>query len=111
MALFFPDLRSPQVSGGGIQGGCLPVPLYGDRKPLCGLDPDKKYSFMNWKRHVSILQLWTDTIDVLLRYPSNTQGAGRGKLRFNLFNGISKSFLGPQMILLFEKMIIYNTIK
>jgi len=31
------------------------------RKPLCGLDPDKNCSFMNWKRTVSILQLWMET--------------------------------------------------
>ena len=26
----------------------LPVPLCGDRKPLCGLDQDKNCSFLNW---------------------------------------------------------------
>jgi hypothetical protein len=48
---FCPDLRSPRVSGCGIQGR-MP-----HRKSLCGLDPDKNCSFMNWKRNVAIPDL------------------------------------------------------
>ena len=39
----------------------LPVPLYGDRKPLCGLDQNKNCSFLNWTPIVFILNSWMDT--------------------------------------------------
>jgi len=33
----------------------LPVPLCGDRKPLCGLDQNKNCSFFNWTLIVFII--------------------------------------------------------
>ena len=38
----------------------------GNRKPLCGLDPDKNCSFMNWKRNVAERSL---SIGIQLRLP------------------------------------------
>jgi hypothetical protein len=39
----------------------LPVPLCGDRKPLCGLDHNKNCSFLNWAPIVLVLDSWMDT--------------------------------------------------
>jgi hypothetical protein len=39
----------------------LPVPLYGDRKPLCGLDQNKNCSFLNCTPMMFIFISWTVT--------------------------------------------------
>jgi len=36
------------------------------RKPLCGLDQNKNCSFLNWTPFVFILDLWIDTIFILI---------------------------------------------
>jgi hypothetical protein len=39
----------------------LPVPLCGDRKPLCGLDQNKNRSFLNWTFIAFIVDSWIGT--------------------------------------------------
>ncbi len=56
-------LYEPEAAGFRLRrtGVRLPVPLCGDRKPLCGLDQNKNCSFLNWTPVVFILNQWMGT--------------------------------------------------
>jgi len=57
-------------------------------KPLCGLDQNKNYSFLNWTPIVFILDLWMDTRECL--YLHSTIYLSKNRIRVNALRQVSR---------------------